>query len=81
MREIPIMEEEINMNLIGKTFEINTKDLAHNYAETLKAIADYVGQEYTHGRDNCFMVENVQDYNFIRPKDLAEDANQFEIES
>jgi hypothetical protein len=32
-------------------FEVNSKDAVHQFAETMKAIADYVGQEYTDGGD------------------------------
>jgi hypothetical protein len=38
-----------NMSLQGKTFEITLKDSVHNFVETVKAIADYVGQEYIQG--------------------------------
>jgi hypothetical protein len=51
------------------------------YAETVKAIADYVGQEYTHGSDIRFMIENLQDYNFVQPTDLPSGVSQYEIES
>ncbi len=34
-----------NPNLHGKTFEISGKDTVHQFADTVKAIADYVGQE------------------------------------
>ena len=37
------------MSLQGKTFEITLKDSVHNFVETVKAIADYVGQEYIQG--------------------------------
>jgi len=70
-----------NTSLQGKTFEITSKDAVHYYAAILKAIADYVGQEYTHGGDIQFMIENMTDYNFTRPQDPPSNANQFEIES
>jgi hypothetical protein len=35
-----------NQNIKGKIFEVNSKDAVHQFAETLKAIADYVSQEY-----------------------------------
>jgi hypothetical protein len=40
-----------NTNLQGKVFEISAKDAVHQFAETVKVIADNVGQEYTHGGD------------------------------
>jgi hypothetical protein len=36
---------------MGRIFEISSKDAVHQFSETVKAIADYVGQEYTHGGD------------------------------
>ncbi len=62
-------------------FEISSKDAVHQYAETVKAIADYVGQEYTHGGDIRFMIENLTDYNFVRPTDPPANVNQYEVES
>jgi len=47
----------------------------------MKAIADYIGQEYTHGGDIRFMVENLEDYCFIRPPNPDPNAHQFDIES
>jgi hypothetical protein len=47
----------------------------------VKAIADYVGQEYTHGGDIRFLVENLEDYHFERPNDLTEGASQYDIKS
>ena len=38
-----------NAQLQRKIFEITAKDAVHQFAETIKAVADYVGQEYTHG--------------------------------
>jgi hypothetical protein len=70
-----------NTNLQGKVFEITSKDAVHQFAETVKAIADYVGQEYTHGADIRFMIENMADYNFIRPADPPANANEYEKES
>ncbi len=40
-----------NSQLQGKIFEITSRDSVHQFAETIKAIADYMGQEYTHGGD------------------------------
>ncbi len=54
-----------NVNLQGKTFEINSREAVHQFTDTIKVIADYVGQEYTHGRDMHFMVENLEDYQFV----------------
>jgi hypothetical protein len=70
-----------NTNLQGKVFEITSKDAVHQFAETVKAIADYVGQEYTHGGDIRFMIENMADYNFVRPADPPANANEYEKES
>jgi hypothetical protein len=50
-----------NSSLHGETFEITSKDSVHYFAETVKAIADYVGQEYTHGGDIRYMIENMKD--------------------
>ncbi len=52
----------------------------HQYTETLKAIADYVGQEYKHGGDIRYMIKNMTDYVFVRPQDPMDNASQFEIE-
>ena len=39
-----------NTNLAGKSFQLtSSRDCVHQYAETIKVIADYVSQEYTHG--------------------------------
>jgi len=35
-------------NLQGKIFDVSSQDAIHQFAETVKAIADYMGQEYTH---------------------------------
>jgi len=40
-----------NASLAGRIFDISSKDAVHQFSETVKAIADYVGQEYTHGGD------------------------------
>jgi hypothetical protein len=64
-----------------KTFEINIRDAVHQFTETVKAIADYVGQEYTHGGDIRFMVENFADYNFQRPENPEDDEDPYEMES
>jgi len=70
-----------NIGLQGKTFEISSRDAVHQYTETLKVIADYVGQEYKHSGDIHYMIENMADYNFMRPQDPSNNATQFEIES
>jgi hypothetical protein len=57
------------------------KMLSSNLGDTLKAIADFVGQEYTHGGDIRYMIENLSDYKFVRPDDPAINANQYTIES
>jgi hypothetical protein len=59
----------------------SSRDSVHQYAETVKVIADYVGQEYTHGGDIRFMIENLQDYNFIPPEDPPVGVSQYEVES
>ncbi len=64
-----------NMNLHGKVFEISVKDAVH------QAIADFVGQEYTHGGDICYMIERMEDFNFVRPADPSANANEYEKES
>jgi hypothetical protein len=38
-----------NAQLQGRIFEISSKDAVHQFAETVKAIANYVGQECTNG--------------------------------
>lgn len=67
-----------NQNLHGKTFEINGKDAVHQFADTVKAIADYVGQEYTHGGDIRYMIENMADFNFVRPADPPAGVNEYD---
>jgi hypothetical protein len=47
----------------------------------MKAIADYVGQEYTHGGDIQYLIENLNDYQFVRPTNPANNQDQFELES
>jgi hypothetical protein len=68
-----------NTQLHGKTFEITSRDAIHQFADTVKAIADYVGQEYTPGGDIRFMIENFEDYNFIRPPDSVPNADQLKL--
>jgi hypothetical protein len=70
-----------NAHLQGKIFEIKSNDSVHQFAEIVYAIANYVVQEYTHGGDIRYMIENFEDYNFICPPDPLPNANQFEIES
>jgi len=41
--------------------------------ETVKAIADYVGQQYTHGGDIQYMKENLNKYIFVQPENLDDD--------
>ena len=52
-----------NVGLRGKTFEITSKDSVHHFTETVKVIADYVGQEYTPGGDIKYMIEDMRDLN------------------
>jgi hypothetical protein len=41
-----------NANLSGRNFDVSSKrDTIHQFADTIKAIANYVGQAYTHGGD------------------------------
>jgi hypothetical protein len=70
-----------NTSLAGRIFDISSKDAVHQFSETVKAIADYVGQEYTHGGDIRYMIENLEDYNFTRPANPADEEDQFEIKS
>jgi hypothetical protein len=70
-----------NVSLQGKVFEINTRDAVHQFTNTVKAIADYVGQEYTHGGDIRFMLENLEDFNLPRPENPEDEADRFEMES
>jgi hypothetical protein len=70
-----------NTNLSGKIFDVTSRDAVHQFSETIKAIADYVGQEYTHGGDICYMIENLTDYNFVCPQNPEDEEDQFEIES
>jgi hypothetical protein len=70
-----------NTNLQGKVFEISSRDAVHQFAETVKAIADYVGQEYTHGGDIRYMIDKMEDYIFEHPADPSANANQYEVES
>jgi len=44
-----------NSSLSRKIFDVSSRDAIHQFADTLKAIADYVGQAYTHGGDTRFM--------------------------
>ncbi len=39
-----------NINLQGKIFEINARDAVHQFAETIKAIADFRARIYTQWR-------------------------------
>jgi hypothetical protein len=70
-----------NTSLAGRIFDISSKGAAHQFSETVKAIADYVGQEYTHGGDIRYMIENLEEYNFTRPANPEDEDDQFEIES
>jgi hypothetical protein len=70
-----------NTNLSGKIFDVMSRDAVHQFSETIKAIADYVGQEYTHGGDIRYMIENLTDYNFVHPQNPEDEEDQFEIES
>ena len=63
-----------NSQLSGKTYDVTGRESIHQFAETTKAIADYIGQGHTHGGDIRFMIENLTDYNFVRPEDPPEGA-------
>ncbi len=52
----------------------------HQFAEMLKAIADYVGQQYMHGGDIWYMIKNLRYYNFTRAVNQDNGENQFELE-
>jgi hypothetical protein len=54
-----------NEALRGKIFDVTTREAVHQFVDTLKAIADHVGQQYTHGGDVRFMIENLTDYTFV----------------
>jgi hypothetical protein len=69
-----------NSSLSGKIFDVSSRDAIHQYADTIKAIADYARQAYTHGGDIRFMIENLEDYNFIRPENPEDEDNRFEME-
>lgn len=74
-----LLEEIINYK--EKIVEISSKDAVHQYGETIKAIANYVGQEYTLGGDISDMIKDFEDYNFVLPEDPPSNADQFKIES
>jgi hypothetical protein len=54
-------------------FEISAKDTVHQFAETMKAIAYSISQEYMHG--------GMQGFNFVRPVDPLANAKQFNVKS
>jgi len=70
-----------NDSLKGKIFDVTSRDAVHQFADTLKAIADYVGQYYTHGGDVRFMIENLTDFTFVRPPNPQNANDQYELES
>jgi hypothetical protein len=67
--------------LRGKIFDVTLKEAVHQFADTLKAVVDYVGQQDTHGGDVRFMIENLTDYTFIRPPNPQNANDQYELES
>jgi hypothetical protein len=83
IKTMPTLEEENIKNSWEeiRAFEVTSKDAVHHFANTLKAIADYVGQECTCGGDIWFLIGNMTDHNFQRPPDPPPSADQFEIES
>ena len=70
-----------NTNLSGNFFDVSSQDSIHQFADTMKAIADYVGQEYMHGGDVQYMIENLTDYQFICPANPMDNQDQIEMES
>jgi hypothetical protein len=70
-----------NEALRGKIFDVTSREAVHQFSDTLKAIADYVGQQYTHGGDVRFMIENLADYVFVRPPNPQDADDQYELES
>jgi len=70
-----------NSTLCGKVFAVNSREAVHQFSETVKAIADHIGQEYTHGADLRNIIENLEDFNLSRPAGPQNNAGQFEIES
>jgi hypothetical protein len=62
-------------------FEVTSREAIHLFAKTLKSIADYVGQEYMHGGGIRFMIENLDDFRFVRPQNPDPNVHQFEVES
>jgi len=70
-----------NSSLSRKICDVSSRDAIHQFADTLKAIADYVGQAYTHGGDTRFMIENLEDYQFVRPENPDDNEDIFEMES
>jgi hypothetical protein len=70
-----------NTSLYGKTFDINSREAVHQFAETVKAIANYAGQEYIHGGDIRYMIENLEDFDLPPPEDPPANANQYAIKS
>jgi hypothetical protein len=70
-----------NASLTGKIFDVTGRDAIHQFADTLKVTADYVGQQYTHGGDMRFMIENLSEYNFLRPSNPEDVNDPYEMES
>jgi hypothetical protein len=70
-----------NQSRSGKVFKVTSREAIHQFAKTLKSIADYVSQEYTHGGEIRFMIENLDDFRFVRPQNPDPNAHQFEVES
>ncbi len=70
-----------NPSLSGKIFYASLRDAIHQFSDTVKVIADYIGQAYTHGGDIRFMVEILADYNFIRPENPYDEDDTFKMRS
>jgi len=70
-----------NTNLSRKIFDVTSRDAVHQFSELIKAIADCVGQDYTHGGDIRYMIENLTDYNFVHPENPEDKDVPFKMES
>ncbi len=64
----------------AKIFDVTGRDAIHQFTDMTKAIVDYVGQQYTHGGDMRFMIENLSDYNFVRPPNPNDAEDPYEME-
>jgi hypothetical protein len=60
---------------------VTSRDAVHQFSELIKAIADCVGQDYMHGGDIRYMIENLTDYNFVHPENPEDKDVPFKMES